>query len=108
MGAPAEATQDEEPPVPSPNRKQQEPAQEPPAAEDAPAAHTTPGGVTASSAAALYINGQYKEALAEYQLLGRAHPKQHVYVELARILRRKLIETCMRTQPHRREQCKTL
>lgn len=66
------------------------------------------GGVTERSAAALYINGKYKEAHAEYLLLAQAHPKQRVYVELARILRRRLIETCVRTQPHRREQCREL
>jgi len=66
------------------------------------------GGVTERSAATLYVNGKYKEAHAEYLLLAQAHPKQRVYAELARILRRRLIETCVRTQPHRREQCREL
>lgn len=73
----------------------------------APAPHAA-GSVTATSAAALYINGQYKEALAEYRLLSRAYPREAVYGELARILRRKLIDTCLRTQPHRQEQCKEI
>ena len=106
--APSQDAEDEEQVLPS-NPKQPEPAEEPAVAKDSqPAAHATPGGVTASSAAALYINGQYKEALAEYRLLARAYPRQRAYSELARILRRKLIETCMRTQPNQREQCKTM
>jgi hypothetical protein len=131
VGAPTlpEQEPDQEPPPPRRAREARQPAPEELPAQDqelrggreaapetqhdattdqAPAVHTAAGGVTAKSAAALYINGQYKEALAEYQLLARAYPKQQVYSELARILRRKLIETCMRTQPNRREQCKSM
>jgi hypothetical protein len=82
------------------------PPQPEPARPAEPAA--AQGGVTERSAATLYINGKYKEAHAEYLLLAQAHPKQRVYAELARILRRRLIETCVRTQPHRREQCREL
>jgi hypothetical protein len=81
--------------------------EEPPPRDQAPAPQVA-GSVTATSAAMLYIHGQYKEALAEYRLLSRAYPREAVYGELARILRRKLIETCLRTQPHRQEQCKEI
>jgi hypothetical protein len=66
------------------------------------------GGATQQTAAALYLKGQYKEALAEYRLLASAHPEQKAYGEFARILKRKLFDTCVRTQPNRREQCKQL
>ena len=66
------------------------------------------GGATQQSAAALYLKGQYKEALAEYRLLASAYPEQKAYGEFARILKRKLFDTCVRTQPNRREQCKQL
>lgn len=59
-------------------------------------------------AAILYIGGQYKEALAEYQLLALAAGPRSVYAEVTRILRRKIIDTCRRTQPQRAEQCKAL
>jgi hypothetical protein len=94
--------------APRKHRSEPEAREVAPEADKPPVVHTSTGGVSAGSAATLYINGQYKEALAEYQLLSRAYPKQPVYRELARILRRKLIETCMRTQPNRREQCKTM
>jgi len=108
--APRARAEQPEVPAPAPRTRRTEPAARElvPDADKPPAVHASAGGVSAGSAAGLYINGQYKEALAEYQLLARAYPKQPVYRELARILRRKLIETCMRTQPNRREQCKTM
>jgi hypothetical protein len=66
------------------------------------------GGATQQSAAALYLKGQYKEALAEYRLLASAYPQVKAYAEFARILKRKLFDSCVRTQPNRREQCKQL
>jgi hypothetical protein len=66
------------------------------------------GGATQQSAAALYTKGQYKEALAEYRMLASTYPDQKVYAEFARILKRKLFDSCVRTQPNRREQCKQL
>jgi hypothetical protein len=63
---------------------------------------------TPQRAAVLYIEGKYREALAEYRLLAAAYPDQRVYAELARILKRKIIDTCVRTQPNRREQCKSI
>jgi hypothetical protein len=85
-----------------------QPAPQPAQQVAQPQATNSAGSVTPASAAALYINGQYKEALAEYRLLARANPQQAVYGELVRILRRKLIDTCTRTQPHRREQCREI
>jgi len=85
------------------------PAREPDRArEAAPSSEPGHGQPTAQSAATLYINGNYKEALAEYRLLARAHPDHRVYRELARVLRGKLYQTCIRTQPHRREQCREI
>lgn len=73
-----------------------------------PAARAEHVSATPERAAILYIEGKYKQALAEYRLLAAAYPSQKVYSELARILKRKIVDTCLRTQPNRREQCKTL
>ena len=59
-------------------------------------------------AAELYIAGRYKEALAEYRMLAISHPKQKIYGDFARILRRRLVEMCVRTQPHRQTECNQL
>jgi hypothetical protein len=59
-------------------------------------------------AAELYVEGRFKEALAEYRMLATFHPEQRIYADFARILRRRLVETCIRTQPHRQTECNQL
>lgn len=96
------------------------PASDSPGSRDTPAAQPAAapasdkrgeerrGNPTPQSAAMLYINGNHKDALTEYRLLARMHPEQTVYAELARILRGKLYRSCIRTQPHRRDECHQL
>ena len=59
-------------------------------------------------AVALYAEGRYKEALAEYRMLGILYPKEKIYADIARILRHRLVDTCIRTQPHREAECNQL
>lgn len=88
-----------------------------PAAREHAAADPTPGPAKEDSgalfasphtAAELYIAGRYKEALAEYRTLATLNPDVHAYTQFARILRRRLVEICVRTQPHRQTECEQL
>lgn len=108
-GEPTQAAAAADDDAPNPSAERASAATQLPVAEE-PAASVGSQRVSATPerAAILYIGGKYKEALAEYTLLAAAYPKQRVYRELARILKRKIIDTCLRTQPTRREQCAEL
>lgn len=82
-------------------------------ASDAP--HITPEPALKDSlsadptvAADLLVNGRVREALSEYRVLSTLHPDQPVYREIASVLRRRLINTCKRAQPHRQQECEQL
>jgi hypothetical protein len=62
----------------------------------------------ATTAAELLANGRVREALSEYRVLATLHPELGVYGEIAKILRRRLVNTCKRAQPHRQHECEAL
>lgn len=62
----------------------------------------------AEIAARLYLEGRFKEALSEYRTLAVEHPEQPAYAQFARILRRRIVDTCLLTQPQRAAECEQL